>query len=91
MTVSPSPRLILDSPENKAIAVIGAGSWGTTLAQLLAEKGQDVRLWVREPEVYADLTSERIKSTRFYPGCGCPPCSILPRNIRWPWTAPGWS
>ncbi len=45
----------MDSPETKAIAVIGAGSWGTTLAQLLAEKGLDVRLWVREPEVYADL------------------------------------
>jgi glycerol-3-phosphate dehydrogenase (NAD(P)+) len=67
MTANPSPRLILDSSESKAIAVIGAGSWGTTLAQLLAEKGQDVHLWVREPEVYADLKSERINHT-FLPG-----------------------
>jgi glycerol-3-phosphate dehydrogenase (NAD(P)+) len=66
-TASPSPRLILDSPEIKSIAVIGAGSWGTTLAQLLAEKGQDVRLWVREPEVYAGLSRERINHT-FLPG-----------------------
>jgi len=57
----------LDSPEAKPIAVIGAGSWGTTLAQLLAEKSQDVRLWVREPEVYAGLSRDRINST-FLPG-----------------------
>jgi glycerol-3-phosphate dehydrogenase (NAD(P)+) len=57
----------LDSSEIKAIAVIGAGSWGTTLAQLLAEKGQNVRLWVREPEVYAVLKRERLNHT-FLPG-----------------------
>ena len=33
------------------IAVLGAGSWGTTLADLLARKGEDVRLWAYEPEV----------------------------------------
>jgi glycerol-3-phosphate dehydrogenase (NAD(P)+) len=57
----------LEFPEAKGIAVIGAGSWGTTLAQLLAEKGQDVRLWVREPEVFETLTRERINHT-FLPG-----------------------
>jgi glycerol-3-phosphate dehydrogenase (NAD(P)+) len=57
----------LDSPEIKSIAVIGAGSWGTTLAQLLAEKGQDVRLWVREPEICEGLKRDRINHT-FLPG-----------------------
>lgn len=33
------------------IAVIGAGSWGTALAQLLAGNGHDVGLWARKPEV----------------------------------------
>jgi glycerol-3-phosphate dehydrogenase (NAD(P)+) len=47
----------------KSIAVIGAGSWGTALAQLLAEKGLDVRLWVREPEVFHDLRRDRINHT----------------------------
>ena len=42
----------MESPEAKPVAVIGAGSWGTTLAQLLGEKGKDVRLWVREAEVW---------------------------------------
>jgi glycerol-3-phosphate dehydrogenase (NAD(P)+) len=34
-----------------AIGVLGAGSWGTTLADLLARKGDQVRLWAYEPEV----------------------------------------
>lgn len=33
------------------IAVIGAGSWGTTLANLFAKKSEDVILWAYEPEV----------------------------------------
>lgn len=33
------------------IAVLGGGSWGTALAHLLAGKGEDVRLWVRDPAV----------------------------------------
>jgi glycerol-3-phosphate dehydrogenase (NAD(P)+) len=67
MTVNPNPSPILESPENHTIAVIGAGSWGTTLAQLLAEKGKDVRLWVREADVCADLRRDRINHT-FLPG-----------------------
>ena len=35
----------------KKILVIGAGSWGTTLSKLLAEKKLDVTLWVRELEL----------------------------------------
>lgn len=30
------------------VAVIGAGAWGTTLANTLAKKGLDTHLWVRE-------------------------------------------
>jgi glycerol-3-phosphate dehydrogenase (NAD(P)+) len=37
--------------EISKIGLIGAGSWGTTLANLLAEKGMDVSLCVREQEV----------------------------------------
>jgi glycerol-3-phosphate dehydrogenase (NAD(P)+) len=49
------------------VAVIGAGSWGTTLAQLLGDKGVNVRLWVREAEVLADLDRDRVNHT-FLPG-----------------------
>ncbi len=41
------------------IGVIGAGSWGTTLAHLLAEKGYEVDLWVFEKEL-----CETIQRTR---------------------------
>lgn len=33
------------------IGVIGGGSWGTALAKLLADKGNDVTLWAYEPEL----------------------------------------
>jgi glycerol-3-phosphate dehydrogenase (NAD(P)+) len=33
------------------VSVLGAGSWGTTLANLLATKGDEVRIWAYEPEV----------------------------------------
>lgn len=33
------------------VAVIGAGSWGTSVAWLLGGKGHDVRLWAREPKI----------------------------------------
>ena len=37
--------------DSRAVAVLGAGSWGTTLADLLARKGHEVRLWAYEAEV----------------------------------------
>jgi len=49
------------------VAVIGAGSWGTALANLLAGKGVDVRLWVREEEVFQQIANERTNRV-FLPG-----------------------
>jgi len=40
-------------------AVIGAGSWGTTLANLLCENGHPVRLWARETEVVEGINKNR--------------------------------
>ncbi len=51
----------------KEIAVIGAGSWGTTLANLLAEKGLRISLWVREEEVYYQIRDKR-ENKVFLPG-----------------------
>lgn len=47
---------------NEAIAVIGAGSWGTTLANLLAKKGSTVRLWSYEAEVARTINEQRENS-----------------------------
>lgn len=42
------------------IGVIGAGSWGTTLANVLAKKGHDVTLWVYEADLAARLVDTRV-------------------------------
>lgn len=45
--------------ETMNIGVIGAGSWGTTLADLLAKKGHRVTLWAYEAELVAQMRSSR--------------------------------
>jgi glycerol-3-phosphate dehydrogenase (NAD(P)+) len=45
---------------NKQIGIIGAGSWGTALAQHLASNGGDVLLWGRDSAVLNGITSDRI-------------------------------
>ncbi len=42
------------------LGVVGAGSWGTTLANHLAKSGHDVSIWAREPEVVESLNREHI-------------------------------
>ncbi|MEK7698546.1 MAG: NAD(P)H-dependent glycerol-3-phosphate dehydrogenase [Nitrospirota bacterium] len=44
------------------ISVIGAGSWGTTLACLLTEKGYDVSLWAYEKEIVDEINGSRVNS-----------------------------
>src|SRR6266704_6873133 len=44
----------------ESIGVIGAGSWGTTLADLLAKKGKAVTLWAYEKELVAEMASSRV-------------------------------
>lgn len=44
------------------ISVIGAGSWGTTLAYLLSDKGYDVALWVNEKDLAEEINKTRINS-----------------------------
>jgi glycerol-3-phosphate dehydrogenase (NAD(P)+) len=49
------------------VAVLGAGSWGTTLANLLAGKGETVRLWAYEREVVEAINRTR-ENPLFLPG-----------------------
>jgi glycerol-3-phosphate dehydrogenase (NAD(P)+) len=48
-------------------AVIGAGAWGTALADLLARNGHDVALWAFEHDV-AEAVNERHENPRFLAG-----------------------
>ncbi len=53
--------------KTRQIAVIGAGSWGTTLANLLAEKSDAVLLWVFEEDLFRSLEQKR-ENEIFLPG-----------------------
>ncbi|MGB9885959.1 MAG: NAD(P)H-dependent glycerol-3-phosphate dehydrogenase [Moorellales bacterium] len=55
----------------KSVAVLGAGSWGTALAVLLAEKGYRVRLWARRPEAAEELRWRR-ENLSYLPGIVIP-------------------
>ncbi len=53
--------------ESRRIAVVGTGSWGTTLAVMMAERGHRTTLWARTPEEAETLRSAR-ENKRFLPG-----------------------
>lgn len=50
----------------KSIGVIGAGAWGTALAQTQAREGRDTILWARESEVAAAINAHH-ENTHFLP------------------------
>ncbi len=56
------------------IAVIGAGSWGTTLSAILADKGYDTSLWVFEDNLAQEIEKTRMNSI-YLPGV------TLPENL----------
>lgn len=53
------------------IAVLGAGSWGTALAALVANSDRDVRLWGRSPELIFQLMVDR-ENRRYLAGIKLP-------------------
>jgi len=53
------------------ISIIGAGSWGTTLAVLLGEKGFDVKLWARREELANQIETKR-ENAQYLPGIKIP-------------------
>jgi glycerol-3-phosphate dehydrogenase (NAD(P)+) len=53
------------------ISVLGAGSWGTALAILLARNGHETVLWGHHPKHMAALAAERC-NTRYLPGARFP-------------------
>ena len=48
------------------ISVLGAGAWGTALANIAANNGKSVTLWVREKELVDDIRDKR-RNTLFLP------------------------
>ena len=54
------------------VGVLGAGSWGTTLADLLARSGHTVRIWAHEQDVVASINAAH-ENPPFLPGARLSP------------------
>ncbi len=63
------------------IAVIGAGSFGTTLSVLLGEKGYNVNLWCRRKELSEKINSSR-ENTQYLKGIEIPKNIICKNSIQ---------
>ena len=61
-------------PAPRKVAVIGAGSWGTTFAKVLADGGSNVVVWARRPELAADINDTH-RNSDYLRGI------TLPKNI----------
>ncbi len=57
------------------VAIIGAGSWGTALATVIADKGLKVSIWARNKEQIKSM-SERRENLKYLPGI------LLNENIK---------
>ncbi|MEN0138932.1 MAG: NAD(P)H-dependent glycerol-3-phosphate dehydrogenase [Rhodococcus sp. (in: high G+C Gram-positive bacteria)] len=53
-------------------AVLGAGSWGTAFAKVLADAGTDVTVWARRAEIAESIVS-RHENVDYLPGIALPP------------------
>jgi glycerol-3-phosphate dehydrogenase (NAD(P)+) len=57
------------------IAILGAGAWGTTVAKVIADKGNEVALWSHEESTVEDINQRHINH-QFLPEVE------LPHNLR---------
>src|SRR5690606_3389782 len=65
-------RVSLDEgAEPRRVAVLGAGSWGTTFAKVLADGGSRVSIWARRPEVAREIMQSH-RNSDYLPGINLP-------------------
>jgi glycerol-3-phosphate dehydrogenase (NAD(P)+) len=57
------------------VAVMGAGSWGTTFAKILADAGNDVTIWARRDDVVEEINTQH-RNGDYLPGIK------LPKSLR---------
>lgn len=62
------------------IGVLGAGSWGTALASVLADKGYPVTIWAYEPEVAEEIRLHKENRT-YLPGIYLPQSLMATSNL----------
>ena len=63
------------------IAVLGSGSWGTALGQVLAENGHEVVLWGREDYI-ADEINQAHTNSHFLPGINLPTTIVATTDLK---------
>lgn len=66
---------------NYRIAVLGAGSWGTALAVLLANNGHKVFIWARDPEQCEKISRTR-ENHKYLPGISLPHQVTILNDLR---------
>ena len=59
------------APAMPRVAVLGAGSWGTALAALIARHGHPTVLWGRDAAIAAAIAAGQ-GNTRYLPGIALP-------------------
>jgi glycerol-3-phosphate dehydrogenase (NAD(P)+) len=62
------------------LAVIGAGSWGTTFSKVLADGGNDVMLWSRREELTVEINSSH-RNGDYLPGVNLPANIVASTDI----------
>ncbi|VXC75570.1 NAD(P)H-dependent glycerol-3-phosphate dehydrogenase [Sphingomonas sp. 8AM] len=64
------------------IGVIGAGAWGTALAQVAATNGHEVRLWARDPALVAAINADH-ENAAYLPGIPLSPLIRATGDLAW--------
>jgi glycerol-3-phosphate dehydrogenase (NAD(P)+) len=62
------------------VAVIGAGSWGTTFSKVLADGGSNVMLWSRREEVASEINNSH-RNGDYLPGVNLPAGIVASTDI----------
>lgn len=64
----------------KRVGVLGAGSWGTALAKLIADQGIETRLWSRRGE-QADAINRDHRNPKYLKEAQLPECLVATSNM----------
>lgn len=73
-TATGNIRIVQPSPKRnrgRNVTVIGAGSWGTTFAKVLADAGNTVTVWGRRSEVTDEIQVAK-RNSQYLPGINLP-------------------
>ena len=65
----------------RSIGIIGAGGWGTALAKVLCEKGNEVTLWCHGEKSYQEI-QEKNENCSYLPGIPLPRSLKVTRSLK---------